>query len=118
MLDTSVREISGGRAMRGRDLRENNGGNVVIAGSAFVLGLLTGLFVNGVAKQMRDSSERLWHRHDDDTVISYDNNLPDSLERREPAPHPGQPRFGGTGALGVSPEAVMNDQSGESGNRE
>ena len=93
--------------MRGQHIERKNGGNVVIAGSAFVLGLLTGLFVNGVAKQMRDSRERLWHRHDDD-IISYDNNLPDSLERREPAPHPGQPRFGSTGALGVSPQAVKN----------
>ena len=38
--------------------------------------------------------------------LTYDENLPEPLGRREPAPYTGQPRFGGTGALGVSPAAV------------
>jgi|SRR5690349_25034970 hypothetical protein len=103
--------------MGGRNLKENKGGNVVIAGSAFVLGLLTGLFVKGVSKQLRDTGERLWRSDDHEPIVTYDRNLPDSLERREPAPHPGQTRFGGTGALGVSPEAVINARSEESKNR-
>jgi len=38
--------------------------------------------------------------------VTFGENLPDSLERREPAPEPGQPRFGGTGAIGFSPAAA------------
>jgi sugar (pentulose or hexulose) kinase len=40
-------------------------------------------------------------------TVRYDENLPESLGRREPAPYPGQPRYGGTGALGVSPASVV-----------
>jgi hypothetical protein len=48
----------------------------------------------------------LWHRGYKRTV-TYDDNLPETLSRREPAPHAGQPRFGGTGAIGVSPATVV-----------
>ena len=79
---------------------------VVLAGSAFVLGLAMGLLLRDVAKRMfKRTRERLWHR-DYERTVTYDGNLPDSLTRREPAPYPGQPRFGGTGALGVASTAA------------
>jgi hypothetical protein len=46
-----------------------------------------------------------WH-HDYTATEDYDANLPESLGRREPAPEPGQARYGGTGALGVHPAAA------------
>jgi hypothetical protein len=80
---------------------------VVLAGSAFVLGLVTGLFLNGAAKRLYERTRRrLWHGEYERTV-TYNRNLPDSLTRREPAPYTGQPRYGGTGAIGVSPAAVI-----------
>jgi hypothetical protein len=79
---------------------------VVLAGSAFVLGLAMGLLLRDVAKRMfKRTRERLWHR-DYEQTVTYDDNLPDSLTRREPLPYPGQPRFGSTGALGVPPTAA------------
>jgi hypothetical protein len=82
-------------------------------GAAFALGLVTGLVLKEYGKEI---SERLrntfWHREYERTV-AYDENLPDSLERREPAPEPGTPRFGGTGALGVSPAVATTPRSGE-----
>jgi hypothetical protein len=75
-------------------------------GAAFALGLVTGLVLKEVGKEV---SERirgsLWHREYERTA-TYDENLPDPLGRREPAPEPGQPRYGGTGALGVSPDVA------------
>ena len=78
----------------------------LLAGSTFVLGLATGMVLKDTARQMFERSRNgLWHR-DYDRTVEYDNNLPESLARREPPPVAGQPRFGGTGALGVSPAAV------------
>jgi hypothetical protein len=80
---------------------------VVLAGSAFVLGLVAGLFLKDGARHVYERARRgRWHREYERTV-TYDDNLPDSLGRREPAPHPGQSRFGGTGAIGVSPASVV-----------
>ena len=90
----------GGRNVEGRN-------SAVLAGSAFVLGLAAGLALKGAVTQIYDRSrKRLWHRAYERTV-TYDENLPDSLARREPAPDPGQPRYGGTGAMGVSPATVV-----------
>ena len=73
---------------------------------AFAAGVAVGMVLNSAAKQVyeRVRSAR-WHR-DYERTISYDDNLPDKLERREPAPEAGQPRYGGTGALGVHPAAA------------
>jgi len=79
----------------------------------FVLGLVAGVFLKDAVKQIYARGRTaLWHREYERTV-TYDENLPDSLERREPAPHPGQPRYGGTGAIGVSPAAVVTPQPAE-----
>ncbi len=84
---------------------------VVLAGSCFVLGLITGLFLKGAGKRMYQRTRgRLWHG-DYERTVTYDENLPDSLSRREPAPQAGRPRYGGTGAIGVSPAAVVPPQS-------
>jgi hypothetical protein len=90
--------------MRTQDLAREN--PVVFAGTAFVLGLMTGLALKDAGKQLFERARTaLWHREYERTV-TYDENLPESLSRREPAPSPGQPRYGGTGALGVSPASV------------
>jgi hypothetical protein len=91
----------------------NNGGNRVLIGSAFALGLVGGLFLKGIAQRLVESARgQTWHRQVERTDI-YDNNLPNQLERREPAPWPGQPRFGGTGAIGV-PSAAASPSVGRS----
>ena len=88
--------------------RQNIDGARVLIGSAFALGLGVGLLLNGIAQRLFDPARgKRWHREVERTV-SYDNNLPDQLERREPAPRPGQPRFGGTGAIGVSPAVATS----------
>jgi hypothetical protein len=56
---------------------------VVLAGLAFVLGLAAGMMMKGRARHMYPR-----------------------MARREPTPHTAQPRFGGTGALDVSPAAI------------
>jgi hypothetical protein len=74
--------------------------------TTFALGVLTGLVLNGPVRQLYQRARRdLQHRQSRGTVV-YDENLPPSLSRREPVLAQGQPRFGGTGALGVSPRAV------------
>jgi hypothetical protein len=79
---------------------------VVLAGSAFVLGVTTGLFLPRIVRQLRDRAGwRMRDRAPQGTIV-YDENLPASLARREPAPPSHQPRYGGTGSLGVSPRAV------------
>lgn len=91
--------------MRTQDLEGRN--PVVLAASTFVLGLLAGLVLKDAGKHMYERARgRLWHREYERTV-TYDENLPESLARREPAPHEGQPRYGGTGALGVSPASIV-----------
>jgi hypothetical protein len=90
---------------------QNNGGNRMLIGSAFALGLGTGLLLKGIAQRLFEPARgRRWRRQVERTV-TYDNNLPDQLERREPAPWPGQPRFGGTGAIGV-PSAAASSSVG------
>jgi hypothetical protein len=90
---------------------QNNNGNRVLIGSAFALGLVGGLLLKEVAQRMFKSARgQTWHRQVERTV-TFDNNLPDQLERREPAPWPGQPRFGGTGAIGV-PSAAASPSVG------
>lgn len=90
--------------MRGQDLGRRN--PAVLAGSAFVLGLVGGLLLKGAGKRIYERARTgVWHR-EYETTHNYDSNLPESLGRREPAPYPGQPRYGGTGALGVSPASV------------
>ena len=87
---------------------QNNGGNRVLIGSAFALGLVGGLLLKGIAQRLFELARgQTWQRQVGRTV-TYDNNLPDQLERREPAPRPGQPRFGGTGAIGVPSAAVSS----------
>jgi hypothetical protein len=79
---------------------------LVLAGSTFVLGLITGMMLKDLAKRMYERTRHaLWLR-DHQRAVEYDENLPESLARREPAPTTRQPRFGGTGALGVSPAAA------------
>jgi len=87
--------------------------SVVIAGSAFALGVVAGVVLKDAGKQIFDRARgALWHRGYERTV-TYDDNLPESLGRREPAPHAGQPRYGGTGALGVSPALVASPRPEE-----
>lgn len=78
----------------------------VLAGSCFVLGLATGMWLKGTADQIVKGVRDIWRHRDDERTVEYDDNLPDSLTRREPAPDTRQPRFGGTGALGASPAAA------------
>ena len=79
--------------------------SALLAGSAFALGIVAGLLLKDAAKPLLERA-RLWQSHRDyERTVTYDENLPDSLARREPPPEAGQPRFGGTGALGVHPAA-------------
>jgi hypothetical protein len=74
---------------------------LLLAGGSFALGLVVGL----VAKGSGQRAAQAWQRQrQSERTITYDNNLPDQLDRRDPAP--GEQRYGGTGALGVSPEAA------------
>ena len=77
---------------------------VVLGGATFVLGFVAGVALRDAVGQIYERARRGWH-HSGSTIV-YDENLPASLARREPAPQPGQPRYGGTGAMGVSPRAV------------
>lgn len=82
--------------------------SVVPAASAFVIGVVTGLFLKEAVHRGQEFARRTWaHRESKHTMV-YDENLPESLERREPAPEAGQPRFGGTGAIGFSPAAATD----------
>jgi len=87
---------------------ERNRNSVVVAGSAFALGVVTGLFLKGAAKEIGDRARRYQSHREYERTITYDENLPDTLGRREPPPHEDQPRYGGTGALGVHPAAAIN----------
>ena len=80
-------------------------------GAAFALGLVTGLVLKEFGKEIYERIRgSQWHREYEGTV-TYDENLPDPLGRREPPPEPGQPRYGGTGALGVSPAVADTARS-------
>ncbi len=74
--------------------------------TTFALGVLTGLVLNGPLRQLYQRARRDLQQRASGGTIVYDENLPPSLSRREPVSSPDQPRFGGTGALGVSPRAV------------
>jgi hypothetical protein len=75
-------------------------------GTTFALGVLTGLVLNGPLRQLYGRARLNLQRRGSAGTVVYDENLPPSLSRREPVSSPDQPRFGGTGALGVSPRAV------------
>ena len=87
--------------------RQNDGGTAVLIGSAFALGLAAGLLLRTPAKRLSEIARNSRWRRDYERTVTYEQNLPDQLKRREPEPRPGQPRFGGTGALGVSPEGAL-----------
>jgi len=87
--------------MAGRNLRWGMG-----AGSTFVLGVVAGLFLREAVQRVREVARRKYAHREREHTIAFDENLPDALERREPAPEPGQPRYGGTGAIGFSPTVV------------
>jgi hypothetical protein len=72
----------------------------------FGLGVLAGLFMKGAAQRSRAMVLRKLAHRESERTMRFDENLPDPLERREPPPKPGQPRYGGTGAMGVSPAAA------------
>jgi len=74
--------------------------------SAFVLGVVAGVFLKEGLRRLQETGRRKQTQTDHDNTVVYDANMPEPLERREPAPEPGQPRFGGTGAIGFSPAAV------------
>jgi hypothetical protein len=76
------------------------------AGAAFGLGVVAGLFLKEGMQRMQNVARRKLAHHEHQHTLAFDENLPDALERREPEPQPGQPRFGGTGAIGISPAAV------------
>jgi hypothetical protein len=76
------------------------------AASAFGLGVITGLFLKEVAQRTQELARNKQVQRETKDVVVYDENLPEPLERREPAPQLGQPRYGGTGAIGISPAAV------------
>ena len=74
--------------------------------SAFVLGVVAGVFLKEAIRRSQGAIRRTQtHRAQERTRV-YDENMPEPLERREPAPQEGQPRFGGTGAIGFSPAAA------------
>ena len=76
------------------------------AGSAFVLGVVAGFFLKEAAHRMQELARRKRTHREYQRTVAYDEHLPPSLERREPAPDAQQPRYGGTGALGFSPAAA------------
>jgi len=74
--------------------------------AAFAAGVAVGFVLKDAAKQIYERV-RIGLAHDEhERTVVYNENLPDSLQRREPAPYEGQPRYGGTGAIGVSPAAA------------
>jgi hypothetical protein len=76
---------------------------LLLAGSAFAIGMAAGFWLKAAAEKSRDAARRAWSHRQFERTITYGDNLPDQLARRE---QPDQPRFGGTGAIGVSPESA------------
>ena len=74
--------------------------------SAFALGMVAGLFLKEAVQRAQERARRQGAHRDYERTVAFEDNLPDSLERREPAPVEGQLRYGGTGAIGFSPAAV------------
>ena len=88
---------------------------VVLAGSAFALGVVVGLVLKDLVTQLVERARvSQWHWDYERTEL-YDENLPETLGRRESAPESGQPRYGGTGALGVHPAAASTASEEKSG---
>lgn len=86
-------------------------GKLALMGSAFALGVTTGLLMKGTARQVVERVRAGRWRREQEGTVTYDQNLPDTLARREPRPEAGQPRFGGTGAIGVHPAAANAAQA-------
>jgi hypothetical protein len=82
---------------------------LVLAGGAFALGVVVGLMAKSAAGQVSGRARAWQWQRQSERTIALDNNLPDQLERRDPAP--GERRYGGTGALGVSPVAAATPPS-------
>ena len=80
---------------------------------AFGLGLLAGVLLKGGARELYERARRGRWQRDYERTVNFDQNLPDQLGRREPVPHAAEPRFGGTGALGVSPVAAGTPETAE-----
>ena len=78
------------------------------AASAFVLGVVAGLFLKEAVQYGQQLARRRLAHRENERTVTYGENLPESRERREPAPEEGQPRFGGTGAIGFSPAAATD----------
>jgi hypothetical protein len=78
----------------------------VLIGSGFGFGLAAGFLLQGAAEKLYERVRSAQWRREYERTVRYEENLPDQLERREPQPQPGQPRFGGTGAIGVPPQSV------------
>ena len=91
--------------MAGLNLRWRSG---ALAASAFGVGVVTGLFLKDAVQRTQELARRKQAHRENERTVAYDENLPDALERREPAPREGQPRYGGTGAIGFSPEAARD----------
>ena len=89
--------------MAGHNLRRGSAQGL----SWFVVGVVAGLFLKEALQKVQERVRRKKAHLDYERTVRYDENLPDALERREPAPQPDQPRFGGTGAIGFSPTAAM-----------
>jgi hypothetical protein len=85
------------------EARHRSGRGVAWAASAFVCGVATGLFMREALQRTQELARRKRAHRELERTVTYDDNLPHVLERREPAPQAGQPRYGGTGAIGVSP---------------
>lgn len=81
--------------------------NGVLIGSAFAIGMAAGFLLKDAAKQLYERARSEWWHREYERTVAYDQNLPEQLERREPEPRTGQPRFGGTGAIGVPPERAL-----------
>jgi hypothetical protein len=77
------------------------------ASSAFALGVVAGFFLKEAVQRVQERVTRHQSHRDVERTVTYDENLPDALGRREPLPHAAQPRYGGTGALGVPSAAVV-----------
>ena len=94
--------------MAGQNLKWRSG---VLVASGFGLGVIAGLFLKEALQRTQELAQRKQAHLDNERTVTYDENLPDSLERREPAPHEGQPRYGGTGAIGFSPAAARDPRT-------